>query len=326
MEVVLRLLSELRFVLIAVCGICCAAFVFTGLGSLRELRRAVFKLERSAIVGRALSAWLKAGLCLVIAAGIWVVTGISPRPAASVAENPLSATPMPTAVVLAPTALPTADLSNAPAVMTAVPVESPAATPAEVVDVPASTPITPTTGLTDTIVAQAASMVAEAATVTEAATVIAPVVVATATPAAQPALLVPLSADAIAANTTETPGAQAAAVSNASLETLISDCPSPDVQIHSPGVGETVTGAYNVRGTARFPNGSGKYRVDILRPNIEGWAFLWENHNEVKDGVLMPNFNSGLFPPGIYVLRISTVDGAGQETGISCRISIRIGG
>jgi hypothetical protein len=325
MEVVLRLLSELRFVLIAVCGICCAAFVFTGLGSLRELRRAVFKLERSAIVGRALSAWLKAGVCLVIAAGIWVVTGISPRPAASVAENPLSAAPTPTAVVLAPTALPTADLSNAPAVMTAVPIETPAAMPAEVVDVPASTPITPTTGLTDTIAVQAPSMAAEAATVTEPA-VIAPVVVATATPAAQPALLVPLAADANTANTTETPGAQAAAVSNASIETLISDCPSPDVQIYSPGVGETVTGAYNVRGTARFPNGSGKFRVDILRPNIEGWAFLWENHNEVKDGVLMPNFNSGLFPPGIYVLRISIVDGAGQETGISCRISIRIGG
>jgi hypothetical protein len=112
----------------------------------------------------------------------------------------------------------------------------------------------------------------------------------------------------------------------AATEQLTYDCPNPEVQIFSPGVGETVSGAYNVRGTARFPNGSGKFRVDILRPNIEGWAFLWENHNEVTDGMLMPNFNSGLFPPGTYVLRVSIVDGAGQDTGISCRVSIRISG
>ena len=81
----------------------------------------------------------------------------------------------------------------------------------------------------------------------------------------------------------------------------------------------------NVRGTAGFPVG-GKYKVEILRPNIEGWAFLWENHNSIKDGVLMPNFNSGLFPPGAYVLRLMIVDAAGQETGIACRVSFRIAG
>jgi hypothetical protein len=103
------------------------------------------------------------------------------------------------------------------------------------------------------------------------------------------------------------------------------DCPNADAHISSPTTGEIVSGAYNVRGTAGFPVG-GKYKVEILRPNIEGWAFLWENHNSIKDGVLMPNFNSGLFPPGTYVLRLMIVDAAGQETGIACRVSFRIVG
>lgn len=309
MEVVLRLLSELRFVLIAVCGICCAAFIFTGLGSLRELRRAVFRLERSAIVGRAISAWLKAGLCVVIGAAIWMLTGAPPQPTVSAAANPLSATPTPTTSLVEPTAIPTADLSSAQAVVatSAAPVE---VTPAAAIT--ASTEAAPTTAAGEAA-SPTSAVAGEAASPTPAAIA----AVATEAPAAAPTAPPPTA--------TATPAPELPATATAT-EQLIFDCPNPEVQITSPGLGETVSGAYNVRGTARFPNGSGKFRVDILRPNIEGWAFLWENHNEITDGVLMPSFNSGLFPPGTYVLRISIVDGAGQETGISCRVSIRIAG
>jgi hypothetical protein len=107
-------------------------------------------------------------------------------------------------------------------------------------------------------------------------------------------------------------------------ELMVADCPYPAARIVSPAPGEAVSGIYVVRGTADFPDGAGRYKLEILRPNVPGWAFLWENYNAVKDGVLMPRFDASLFPPGIYTLRLSLIDGAGQETGIYCSVQIRI--
>jgi cytoskeletal protein RodZ len=324
MEVILRLLSELRFVLIAICGICCAAFLFAGLGSLRDLRRAVFRLERSAILGRVFSSWLKAGLCIVIAAGIWAVTSITPRSTVVASDNPLSITPTVAISTAEPTALPTADLSSAPIAMTAAPTDVAVAALAPTVDpnlaAAAAQPVT------TTLAADAAGAAGAAAALPTlppaappAATAVPTQPIALASPTPAPTT-VPTSAP------TEAPfAAPAAAPAAAAPESFFMDCPSPDVQITSPVAGENVSGAYVVRGTAGFQVG-GKYKVEILRPNIEGWAFLWENHNSIQNGVLMPNLNSGLFPPGVYVLRVSLVDAAGQETGIACRVAFRIAG
>jgi hypothetical protein len=60
------------------------------------------------------------------------------------------------------------------------------------------------------------------------------------------------------------------------------------------------------------------------RDRLWRWAFLWENYNAVKEGVLMPRFDASIFPPGIYTLRLMLIDGAGQETGIYCSVQIRI--
>jgi len=326
MEVILRLLNELRFVLIAICGICCAAFLFAGLGSLRDLRRAVFRLERSAILGRVFSSWLKAGLCIVIAAGIWAVTSITPRSTVVASDNPLSITPTVAISTVAPTALPTADLSSAPIAMTAAPTDVAVAVLAPTPDPNLAAPPQP---VTPTLPADTAATLP---TLPPAATADPTQQVALSAPSPTPAqaqvatalpTLAPLPTTAPpTATPLPTPTEAPVAVAP---ESFFVDCPNPDVQITSPVAGENVSGAYVVRGTAGFQVG-GKYKVEILRPNIEGWAFLWENHNSIQNGVLMPNLNSGLFPPGVYVLRVSLVDAAGQETGVACRVAFRIAG
>ena len=103
---------------------------------------------------------------------------------------------------------------------------------------------------------------------------------------------------------------------------MVANCPNPDAQIFSPSAGESISGGYVIRGTAGF--NQGKYKIEILRPNIQGWAFLWEGFHSVKAEALMPNFNSRLFTPGIYTLRLMLVDVAGQETDITCTVPIRI--
>ncbi|GIV83387.1 MAG: hypothetical protein KatS3mg052_0394 [Candidatus Roseilinea sp.] len=314
MEVLLRLLIELRLVIVAIIGISCAAFLFVGLSSLRELRRAMFRLERSAIVARIVDAWLKAGLLAILGLAIWIATNVAPESQADAVENPLAFAPTVEVNAVEPTPIPTADLSAALLQMTAAPAEALAAVamadlksaPPTPVVLPTQTPILFPTPIPPT----ATPALPPTPTQPPPQEQLPFIVVATATPtpafaAAQPE---PMATPA-------TPSADA----------LVADCPYPTVaRIDSPVAGETVSGIYVVRGTADFPGGVGRYKLEILRPNIPGWAFLWENYNAVRDGVLMPRFDSSLFPPGIYTLRLSLVDAAGQDTNIYCSVQIRI--
>ncbi len=325
MEVVLRLLSELRLVLVAIAGICAAAFVFTGLSSLRDMRRAVFRLERSAITGRVIGSWLKAGLCVIIGAVIWVLSATPARPSASAASNPLSVTPTATLLVELPTPVPTADLSQAQAVMTSAPPTDTLLAEAVVTVDPAS-PITPI--ITPTTPIDPATSVTTSASTAPTVPTVAPVsAIATPTPAAASAQTLPTlpPVPTVVVPTPEPLPTAAPTVAEAAApeQTFVANCPNPDAQISDPIPGETITGNYVIRGTAGF--NQGKYKIEILRPNIEGWAFLWEGFNQVKGGMLMPSFNSRLFPPGVYTLRLMLVDVAGQETGITCTVMIRIG-
>jgi hypothetical protein len=115
MEIIPQLISRYSIVLFAVCAIACAYFVFTGVASLRELRRAVFRLERNAVVSRAISALLKAFLCVIIGLAIYAVTTIAPAPRTSLLAG--SATGTPSGIVI-PTSMPTAVITSGQALMT----------------------------------------------------------------------------------------------------------------------------------------------------------------------------------------------------------------
>lgn len=336
MEVVLRLLKDLQMVLVAICAICCAAFIFTGLTSMRDMRRAVFRLERSSMASRVMGAWLKAGLFALIGVAIvYITNNIQPAPITTTSDNPLLLTPTPSMVVeFAPTPLPTADLSNAALTMTEVPATTEvAAVPAVITLVPV---VTDANGVTSTLVLSVTETplprITEVPTLT-------PLPPPTGTPAGQQPTTAP-AATAIVLPTlppqpTTPPTTQpsptpqptnapiAAATAPPADVPMVADCSSPDAVMYNPAAGEVVTGGFPIRGTANIPTG-GKYRVEILRPNIPGWAFLWENYNPVRDSVLMPSFNPRLFPPGVYTLRLSIVDGAGQDTSVYCAVTFKI--
>ena len=308
MDVVFRLLSELRLVLVVVAAVCCAAFLFTGFAAWRELRRAVFKLERSTIIASALSAWFRAAICAVIGLAIWVVTDNTPQPRPRPSDNPLAAAPTPTLALDEPTPLPTADLSGlAPAVILPT-IAAPEATPVQAV-LPMAAPTLPPVPLNTPTPPAPPPLPSPLPTQPPPQLQLPNIVVATETPTP---VLIPLLPE-LSPTPEPTVG-----------EAMVADCPYPAARIISPAAGETVSGIYVVRGTADFPGGVGRYKLEILRPNIPGWAFLWENYNAVRDGVLMPRFDAGLFPPGIYTLRLSLIDGTGQETGIYCSVQIRI--
>lgn len=327
MEVVLRLLIELRLVLIAIVAICCAAFLFTGLSSLRELRRAMFRLERSAIVNRIADAWVKAGLFAILGLAIWIVTDTTPASEASsgASENPLAFAPTVELNVAEPTPIPTADLAAALSQTTATPAEVLAAVVTVDPNAPLPTPVILPTAtpapLPTPIPPTATPAVPPTPTQPPPQEQLPFIVVVTATPEPAAAVPPPQPTATPVLPPTPTP-TEAPTVPPANV--LGADCPNPAARIDSPAAGEIVSGIYVVRGTADFPGGVGRYKLEILRPNIPGWAFLWENYNAVKNGVLMPRFDASLFPPGIYTLRLSLIDAAGQETGIYCSVQIRI--
>ena len=322
MEVILRLLIEIRLVLIAVAGICCAAFLFTGLSSLRELRRAVFRLERSTIITNAVNAWVKAGLCAIIGLAIWVVTSVTPNtPSPVAANNPLAITPTIAVNAVEPTPIPTADLSGAALQMMAAPLEAAAVVvtvdPGALLPTPAPT-AAPTEPPPPVLQPTATAALPPTPTQLPPQLQLPAIVIATATPTV---VILPIAQPTPAP---PSPPAEAATPPPTDGEVLVADCPYAAARIDSPTAGETVSGIYVVRGTADFPGGVGRYKLEILRPNFPGWAFLWENYNAVKGGVLMPRFDSSLFPPGVYTLRLSLVDAAGQDTAIYCSVQIRI--
>lgn len=336
MEVVLRLLKDLQMVLVAICAICCAAFIFAGLASMRDMRRAVFRLERSSMASRVMGAWLKAGLFALIGfAIVYITNNIKPAPLTAATDNPLLLTPTPSMVVeFAPTSLPTADLSNAALTMTEVPTQAEvAAVPAVVTLAPV---ITDANGVTSTLVLSITETplprITEVPTLT-------PLPPPTGTPAGQLPTTAPVATAVVLPTLPPQPTAPptalpsptpqptnapiAAAAAQPADAPMGADCGSADAMMFNPVAGETVTGGFPIRGTALVPSG-GKYRVEILRPNIPGWAFLWENYNQVRDNVLMPSFNPRLFPPGVYTLRLSIVDGAGQDTNVYCAVTFKI--
>jgi len=109
MEIIPQLISRYSIVLYAVCGIACAYFFLAGVASLRELRRAVFRLERRAVVSRAVSALLKAVLCVLIGVGIYGVTSLAPVTKANTLLGAATSTP---AGLVIPTSMPTAALQS----------------------------------------------------------------------------------------------------------------------------------------------------------------------------------------------------------------------
>jgi len=118
MEIIPQLIKNYATLLYAVCAIACAYFVVTGLMSLRELQRAVFRLERSAVMARAVGAWVKALLCLVAAGVVFAISALAPARTANSLLGDSTTTPNAGAPA---TSMPTAEISAADLTQAAAP-------------------------------------------------------------------------------------------------------------------------------------------------------------------------------------------------------------
>ena len=288
MEILPQIIKTYATVLYAVCGIACAYFVFTGLASLRELRRAVFRLERSAVMSRAVGAWLKALLCIVAAAAIFAVSTLAPvRTANSLLEDN-SVTP---AGALPATSMPTAEISAADMTQAAM-------TPTVIVII------------VDGTLAPTDALPAEGAPAAD-----------TPDPNAQPTL--PPSpveaAPTLEPTITELPSPEPPTPA----PQIAVDCASPDAQIVSPAANETVSGVHTVFGTAVVEAG-GFYKLEILMPGAVQWSFMGRGDGSVQNGELLSSFNFGTIPAGVYPFRLVTVR-ADSNIAAVCQIPLIVG-
>lgn len=285
MEIIPQLIKNYSTVLYAVCGIACVYFVFTGLASLRELQRAVFRLERSAVMSRAVGAWLKALLCIVAAGIVFAISALAPVRTANSLLGDTTATPNGFAPA---TSMPTAEISAADLTQAAAPTVIVIIVDGTAMPDPAVA--TPAAGAPDAVAAAPAPTLPPPPT-------LAPQPVATEPPT--PALQEP---------------AQPA---------IPVDCASPDAQISSPAANETVAGVYTVRGTAVVEAG-GFYKLEILTPGAVQWSFMGRGDTTVQNGELLSSFNFSAIPPGVYPFRLVTVRASGEIAAI-CQIPIAIG-
>jgi len=210
MEIIPQLIKNYATVLYAVCGIACLYFVFTGLASLRELQRAVFRLERSAVMSRAVGAWLKALLCIVAAGVVFAISSLAPARTANSLLGDSTTTPNGGALA---TSMPTAEISAADLTQAVAPTVI-------VIYVDGATP-TVDMAATPTVAGPEAAAPAPMSD-----------------PNAQPA---PTATEL----PTPTPTPEAPAQPSIPI-----DCSNSDAQIVSPAANETIAGVYTVRGTA----------------------------------------------------------------------------
>ena len=118
MEVIAQQVRQFSPILYIACAIGFVTFAFVGIASLRDYRKAVFRMERSSVGSRVSGAWMRAVLCALAGVAIYFVTNI---PASTSNRRNIVATLIPTSTapgLILPTSLPTVDYSNPAPVIT----------------------------------------------------------------------------------------------------------------------------------------------------------------------------------------------------------------
>ena len=362
MEVIAQQVRQFSPVLYIACAIGFITFAFVGMASLRDYRKAVFRMERSSMGARVSGAWLRAVLCAVAGIAIYFVANLSAS-SADTARRSITATIVPTSTVtglILPTSLPTADYSDPAPIITPtfviggatdVPLATTAAASGDTlvsdvlatsaptntsVAVPTDIPpvVTVATNATSaaqstaiqTVVAQNAPAVAVAA-FTPAPSALPVVKTPTRLPApttvAGAATVRPLIPPTLTPIVAPLPAIPTAALVAAGSELPPADCVDPGtVGISNPGQGATVNGQSTVTGNVGFPADGSYAKLEVMPQEGGGWRFLSKLDVGVREGKL-GGIDSSYLPPGAYFLRLLIVDKDGHEIKI-CRVSIRV--
>jgi len=112
---------------------------------------------------------------------------------------------------------------------------------------------------------------------------------------------------------TPTPnGTPVAEGTSALAPALVASCPNRGVQIHSPGMGATVSGSVAITGVANI-DGFQFYKVEIGAGEQPGaWTVVADTHAQPVNGGLIETWNTAPFPAGTYWLRLVVVDETGN--------------
>ena len=337
MGILLQFLREYSWVLYIVSALGFMYFILVGVTSMRDLSKAVFGMERSSVNARAGSAWVRAALCLVVAAGVYIASNVAgaQSPAAQVTNIIANIAPTPASgIVRLPTSVPTADFrtgQNAAAAPVITPTfiiqpVKPQAAAAEATPfpetptasgAPAAVAATPTQVVLPTL--PAITLVPTSALINAALPTAAPVATppprtTTTNTTAAPTLEI----IRVPPTATSPPKPTAAPV----IALPPPDCADPfTVGILSPQHGQSVGMQFAVTGNAGIDPNGGYAKLEVLLAN-GGWGFLARIDVPTKEGPL-GNVNLSALGSGIHQIRLMTVDKT-QHENLYCRISLLV--
>ena len=314
MEVVVQNIVQLRAVLLIACAAGAGIFLFGGLMSLRDLERMSFRLERSTVLQRAATYFVRALFFVLLGVAVFWLTnrsGAAATPSASItgaAETPFR-------VIVTP--LPTADLAQAQVVAQnvagATPNPDPFSMPTPSLDeallvtvtatpLPGAVDLLPTFTPEPLLQADALPTIPPPDTPT-------PYAIPTATP-------VPTSA-AIA----QLPIVSGASEATPQLKPLFDGVGAPvstegacgDAgRLSQPEAGAAAAGALDIVGSAVFAGGS--YKIEIIPAGESVWRHIWEGPAAIAEQSLIPTpLQTTLFPNGAYFVRLIVFGSNGDE-------------
>ncbi len=136
-----------------------------------------------------------------------------------------------------------------------------------------------------------------------------------------------LPPDAAAASTAGTGTPEPAGTPTPALpavEEMESQCDPQRVYIAYPEDGGQVTGEIDIRGTAAIEN-FGFYKVEFAPADQPLFLTIEVGRTPKTDDVLVAGWDTGLLPPGEYLLQLVVVDNAGNPLP-PCRVRFRVGG
>lgn len=98
-------------------------------------------------------------------------------------------------------------------------------------------------------------------------------------------------------------------------------CPSPGVQITSPGIDAVLNGPVQILGTANIPNFQ-YYKVEVgSGENPTSWSMFSDIHKSPIAGGLLDIWDPSAYPPGVYKLRLTVVDNTGNYP-LPCEVRV----
>jgi hypothetical protein len=100
-------------------------------------------------------------------------------------------------------------------------------------------------------------------------------------------------------------------------------CDPESITITSPVINEEIRGVVEITGVVNV-NNFGFFMVEWARADAALWTTIQTNRNLVPEEDLLLEWDTSLFPPGLYVIQLVVTDSDGQDYP-PCRIPLQIG-